>query len=77
MAVILAVTAGNGNSGAIHHPGYHDEMIHHIKAVVRARRMPWLSAIACMSYISSEHAISNAARFIQEGGAQAYKWTAE
>lgn len=52
-----------------------DEMIHHTKAVVRARKkalvvgdMPFLSY-----HLSVEQGISNAFRFIKEGGADAIK----
>lgn len=52
-----------------------DEMIHHTKAVVRGTKhaliigdMPFMTY-----YISIEDALRNAARFIQEGGAQAIK----
>lgn len=52
-----------------------DEMIHHTKAVARGTKhallvgdMPFLSY-----HVSTEAAISNAGRFVQEGGAQAVK----
>jgi 3-methyl-2-oxobutanoate hydroxymethyltransferase len=52
-----------------------DDMIHHTKAVARGRRralligdMPFLSY-----HISTEEAVRNAGRFVQEGGAQAVK----
>lgn len=52
-----------------------DEMIHHTKAVARAAKhalligdMPFLSY-----HVSTEAAVLNAGRFIQEGGAQAVK----
>lgn len=52
-----------------------EEMLHHVKAVVRARPralvvadMPFLSYQACV-----EDAIRNAGRFLQEGGAAAVK----
>ncbi len=52
-----------------------DDMIHHIKAVVRgARRALVVGDMPFMSYhINPEQAMSNAARMIQEGGAQAVK----
>lgn len=52
-----------------------DEMIHHTKAVARAAKrallvgdMPFLSY-----HVSTEAAVLNAGRFVQEGGAQAVK----
>jgi 3-methyl-2-oxobutanoate hydroxymethyltransferase len=52
-----------------------DDMIHHTRAVARARRralligdMPFLSY-----HVSTEEAVRNAGRFVQEGNAQAVK----
>ena len=52
-----------------------DDMIHHTRAVARGRRralligdMPFLSY-----HVSTEEAVRNAGRFVQEGGAQAVK----
>jgi 3-methyl-2-oxobutanoate hydroxymethyltransferase len=52
-----------------------EDMIHHTRAVARARRralligdMPFLSY-----HVSTEEAVRNAGRFVQEGGAQAVK----
>ena len=52
-----------------------DDMIHHSRAVARGRRralligdMPFLSY-----HVSTEEAVRNAGRFVQEGGAQAVK----
>ena len=52
-----------------------DEMIHHTKAVVRgAKHAMIIGDMPFMTYhISTEDAMRNAARFIQEGGAQAIK----
>ena len=52
-----------------------DEMIHHTKAVSRGLKTPFLiSDMPFMSYsVSKEQALSNAARLIQEGGAEAVK----
>jgi 3-methyl-2-oxobutanoate hydroxymethyltransferase len=52
-----------------------DEMIHHTKAVVRgAKKALIIGDMPFMSYhISVSDALHNAARFIQEGGAQAVK----
>ena len=52
-----------------------DDMIHHTKAVVRGSKNAMvIGDMPFMSYhISEEQALSNAARFIQEGGAQAVK----
>ncbi len=52
-----------------------DEMIHHTKAVTRgAKRALVIGDMPFMSYhISVADALKNAARFIQEGGAQAVK----
>jgi len=52
-----------------------DEMVHHTKAVVRgARKSLVVGDMPFMTYhISISDALSNAARFIQEGGAQAVK----
>jgi 3-methyl-2-oxobutanoate hydroxymethyltransferase len=52
-----------------------DEMIHHTKAVVRgARKALIVGDMPFMTYhISVSDALRNAARFIQEGGAQAVK----
>ena len=50
-----------------------DEMIHHTKAVVRgAKQAMVIGDMPFMTYhVSVEDALRNAARFIQEGGAQA------
>lgn len=52
-----------------------DEMIHHTKAVVRgAKNALVIGDMPFMTYhISMEETLRNAARFIQEGGAQAVK----
>jgi 3-methyl-2-oxobutanoate hydroxymethyltransferase len=52
-----------------------EEMIHHTKAVVRGTKQAMIIGdMPFMSYhISAEDALYNAARFIQEGGAQAVK----
>jgi len=52
-----------------------DEMLHHTKAVVRgAKQAMVVGDMPFMSYhISADEALYNAARFIQEGGAQAVK----
>jgi 3-methyl-2-oxobutanoate hydroxymethyltransferase len=52
-----------------------DEMIHHTKPVVRgARNALVVGDMPFMTYqVSTEDALRNAARFIQEGGAQAVK----
>ena len=52
-----------------------DEMIHHTKAVVRgAKHALVIGDMPFMTYhVSVEDALRNAARFIQEGGAQAVK----
>jgi 3-methyl-2-oxobutanoate hydroxymethyltransferase len=52
-----------------------DEMIHHTKAVVRgAKQALVVGDMPFMTYqVSFEDALRNAARFIQEGGAQAIK----
>ena len=52
-----------------------DEMIHHTKAVVRgAKNALVIGDMPFMTYhISTEETLRNAARFIQEGGAQAVK----
>jgi len=52
-----------------------DEMVHHTKAVVRgAKKALIVGDMPFMTYhISVSDALSNAARFIQEGGAQAVK----
>lgn len=52
-----------------------DEMIHHTKAVVRGTKQAMvIGDMPFMTYqISSEDALRNAARFMQEGGAQAIK----
>jgi len=52
-----------------------DEMLHHTKAVVRGtKRAMVIGDMPFMTYhISIEDALRNAARFIQEGGAQAVK----
>ena len=52
-----------------------DEMIHHTKAVTRgARQALVVGDMPFMTYqVSIEDALRNAARFIQEGGAQAVK----
>jgi len=52
-----------------------DEMIHHTKAVVRgARNALVVGDMPFMTYhVSFDDALRNAARFIQEGGAQAVK----
>jgi len=52
-----------------------EEMLHHTKAVARgAKRAMVIGDMPFMSYhISADDALRNAARFIQEGGAQAIK----
>jgi len=52
-----------------------EEMLHHTKAVVRGtKRAMVIGDMPFMSYhISADDALRNAARFIQEGGAQAIK----
>jgi 3-methyl-2-oxobutanoate hydroxymethyltransferase len=52
-----------------------DEMIHHTKAVVRGTRQAMvIGDMPFMTYhVSTEDALRNATRFIQEGGAQAVK----
>lgn len=52
-----------------------DDMIHHTKAVVRGSKNAMvIGDMPFMSYhLSVEQALTNAARFIQEGGAQAVK----
>jgi len=52
-----------------------EEMLHHTKAVVRgAKQAMVIGDMPFMSYhISADDALRNAARFIQEGGAQAIK----
>src|SRR4030042_595617 len=52
-----------------------DEMIHHTKAVVRGTKQALvIGDMPFMTYhISTEEALRNAARFIQNGGAQAIK----
>jgi 3-methyl-2-oxobutanoate hydroxymethyltransferase len=52
-----------------------DEMIHHTKAVVRGTKQSMvIGDMPFMTYqVSTEDALSNAARFMQEGGAQAIK----
>jgi 3-methyl-2-oxobutanoate hydroxymethyltransferase len=52
-----------------------EDMLHHVKAVVRgSRRALVVADMPFMSYtVSVERALENAARLIQEGGAQAVK----
>jgi len=52
-----------------------EEMIHHTKAVVRGSKQALvIGDMPFMSYhVSTEEALRNAARFIQDGGAQAVK----
>jgi 3-methyl-2-oxobutanoate hydroxymethyltransferase len=52
-----------------------DEMLHHVKAVVRGtERAHVLADMPFMSYqASTEEALRNAARFLKEGGAQSVK----
>ncbi len=52
-----------------------EEMLHHTKAVVRGTRQAMvIGDMPFMTYhVSAEDALRNAARFIQEGGAQAIK----
>ncbi|MFC1992517.1 3-methyl-2-oxobutanoate hydroxymethyltransferase [Chloroflexota bacterium] len=51
-----------------------DMMIHHTKAVVRATKQALIIGdMPFMTYATIEDALRNAARFIQEGGAQAIK----
>jgi len=52
-----------------------DEMIHHTKAVVRgATKALVIGDMPFMTYqVSVEDALRNAARFMQEGGAQSVK----
>jgi len=51
-----------------------DEMIHHTKAVVRGTKQSLvIGDMPFMTYTNTADALRNAARFIQEGGAQAVK----
>ncbi len=52
-----------------------DDMLHHVKAVVRARTSALVVGdMPFMSYqVSVEQAVANAGRFVQEGGADAIK----
>ena len=51
-----------------------DDMIYHAKAVARgARRALRIVDMPFMSYVDSAHAMANAARLMQEGGAQMVK----
>ncbi len=52
-----------------------DDMLHHVKAVMRgSRRALVVADMPFMSYhVSVERALENAARFVQEAGAQAVK----
>jgi 3-methyl-2-oxobutanoate hydroxymethyltransferase len=52
-----------------------DDIVHHLKAVVRGAKAPLVVAdMPFMSYhVSREQAVTNAARLIQEGGADAVK----
>jgi 3-methyl-2-oxobutanoate hydroxymethyltransferase len=65
------VVQGNHNTLAV----TMDEMVYHTRLVVRGRKralvigdMPFLSY-----HVSKEHALANAGRFLQEGGAEAVK----
>jgi 3-methyl-2-oxobutanoate hydroxymethyltransferase len=51
-----------------------DEMLHHVKAVVRGTRRALIVAdMPFLSYSRPEDALANAGRFLREGGAQAVK----
>jgi 3-methyl-2-oxobutanoate hydroxymethyltransferase len=51
-----------------------DEMVYHTRAVARGRRRALLVAdMPFMSYATPEQAVANAARLMQEGGAQVVK----
>jgi 3-methyl-2-oxobutanoate hydroxymethyltransferase len=51
-----------------------DEMLHHVKAVVRGTRHALIVAdMPFLSYSTPEDAVANAGRFLREGGAQAVK----
>ncbi len=52
-----------------------EDMLHHVKAVVRGAKNALVVAdMPYMSYhLSTQQAVENAGRFIQEGGAQAVK----
>lgn len=52
-----------------------EDMLHHTKAVARVLRRPFLAAdMPFLSYhLSTEQALANAGRLIQDGGAQAVK----
>jgi 3-methyl-2-oxobutanoate hydroxymethyltransferase len=51
-----------------------DEMLHHTRAVVRGtRRALVIGDMPFLTYASTDEAIDNAGRFLQDGGAQAVK----
>jgi 3-methyl-2-oxobutanoate hydroxymethyltransferase len=51
-----------------------DEMLHHVKAVVRGTRRALVVAdMPFLSYATPDEAVANAGRFLREGGAQAVK----
>jgi 3-methyl-2-oxobutanoate hydroxymethyltransferase len=51
-----------------------DEMLHHTRAVVRGtRRALVIGDMPFLSYSTTEEALENAGRFLQDGGAQAVK----
>ena len=51
-----------------------DEMLHHVKAVVRGTKRSLIVAdMPFLSYSTPEDALANAGRFLREGGAQAVK----
>jgi 3-methyl-2-oxobutanoate hydroxymethyltransferase len=51
-----------------------EEMLHHVKAVVRgSRRAIVVADMPFLSYATPEDAVANAGRFLREGGAQAVK----
>jgi 3-methyl-2-oxobutanoate hydroxymethyltransferase len=51
-----------------------EEMLHHVKAVVRGTKRSLIVAdMPFLSYSTPEDAIANAGRFLREGGAQAVK----
>jgi 3-methyl-2-oxobutanoate hydroxymethyltransferase len=51
-----------------------EEMLHHVKAVVRGTRRALIVAdMPFLSYATPDDAVANAGRFLREGGAQAVK----
>ena len=73
--VLVGRFAGHGHPGPrTTVPVTMDDIVYHCRAVARGLNRPFLIAdLPFMSYPSKEHALENAVRLMQEGGAKMVK----